>query len=462
MGRLVVVSNRIAVPKGGKAAAGGLAVAMQAALRASGGVWFGWSGEVLDRANDQVKVTKAGPITYVTVDLCRQDHEDYYNGFANSVLWPLFHYRLDLTNYNHQSLEGYQRVNALFARMLAPHLRPDDTIWIHDYHLIFMAHELRQAGFANRIGFFLHTPFPAYEILTALPHHDLFMKALCACDLVGFQTEHDLRAFRTYVQLESKGELLGDGIVRAYGRTLRAAVFPIGLDTAEVEQQAAEAAKSRHAERLRRSMTGRGLVIGVDRLDYSKGIPQRLQAFEQLLTRHPGNCGRVTLMQIAPPSRTDVQEYVDLRHMLETMAGRINGKFAEFDWTPVRYLNKGFNRRTLTGFFRFAKVGLVTPLRDGMNLVAKEYLASQDEADPGVLVLSRFAGAACELDAALIVNPYDIEGTSDTIQQALSMPLEERQERWRSMIDLLRRNDITAWSQRYIAALDDAPFRAAA
>ena len=462
MGRLIVVSNRVASPKEGKATAGGLAVAMQAALRANGGMWFGWSGQVTDTPQEKVSVFKVGRITYATIDLARQDHEDYYNGFANSVLWPLFHYRLDLTNYSRQTFAGYRRVNALFARKLAPYLQPDDTIWVHDYHLLLMAQELRQLGFANRIGFYLHTPFPAYEILNALPNHELLVRALCAYDLVGFQTHYDLRAFRNYVQLEARGELLSNTLLRAYGRTLRADYFPIGLDTDVVEQQADEAQRSRHAERLRQSLRGRALVIGVDRLDYSKGIPQRFAAFEHLFAAHPENRGRVTMMQIAPPSRTDVQEYVELRHTLETMAGRINGRFAEFDWIPIRYLNKGFNRRTLTGFFRCSRVGLVTPLRDGMNLVAKEFVASQDEEDPGVLVLSRFAGAACELEQALIVNPYDVEGVSDALQQALQMPVEERRERWRVMIEHLRRHDITAWRERYLDALEQVPHKAAA
>ncbi len=458
MSRLIVISNRVAPAKEGKASAGGLAVAVLAALRASGGIWFGWSGEVLDRPPDRVHVFRVGRLTYATVDLSREDHEEYYNGFANSALWPLLHYRLDLTNFSRKNFAGYNRVNALFAHKLAPFLQPDDMIWVHDYHLIPLGEELRRAGFENRIGFFLHTPFPAYEIMVALPGHEQLVRALCSYDLVGFQTEPDLRAFRDYIQIEARGEVLPNGLIRAYGRTVRAEAFPIGLDTENVEKQALEAAGSRHTDRLRRSIGSRSLIIGVDRLDYSKGIPQRLQAFEYLLENYPANRGRVTLMQIAPPSRTDVQEYVELRRMLETAAGRINGRFAEFDWIPIRYLNKGFNRRTLTGFFRSSAVAMVTPLRDGMNLVAKEYVASQDGDDPGVLLLSRFAGAACELDAALIVNPYDPEGVSDMLQRALEMPLEERRERWQSMIDHLRRNDINAWRRRFVATLEAAPY----
>ena len=457
MSRLIVISNRVARVTEGKAAAGGLAVAMLAALKASGGIWFGWSGETKASPPEQPHIHRVGRLTYATMDLSQQDLDEYYNGFANSTLWPLFHYRVDLMSYARTNFAGYRRVNSLFARKLNPLLRDDDIIWVQDYHLIPMGEELRRAGVRNRIGFFLHTPFPAYEILTALPEHETLIRALCAYDLVGFQTENDLNAFRDYIRFEARGEVLGDGLFRAYGRTFRAAAYPIGLDTDTVEAQAAEAAGSRHTERLRASLGGRSLIIGVDRLDYSKGIPERFQSFENLMSAYPANRGRVTFMQIAPPSRTDVQQYSELRERLEHMAGSINGRFAEFDWVPVRYLNKGFNRRTLTGFLRTAAVGLVTPLRDGMNLVAKEYVASQDPENPGMLVLSRFAGAARELGAALIVNPHDCEGVADALQRALDMPLAERRERWEEMIAVLRRNDITAWRERYVDALSAMP-----
>lgn len=458
MSRLVVVSNRVAAPKEGKASSGGLAVAILAALRKSGGIWFGWSGEVSNTPPEGLHLHRAGKLAYATVDLSAQDYEEYYNGFANSTLWPLFHYRLDLTVFTRQNFSGYRRVNALFARKLAPHVEADDLIWIHDYHLMPMGEELRRAGFTNRIGFFLHTPLPAPEILTALPEHETLIRGLCAYDLVGFQTETDLRAFHEYIVLEAKGELLDDGLVRAFGRTLRAGVFPIGIDTDNVVRQAEIAAKARQTERLKQSLGERKLIIGVDRLDYSKGIPARFQAFERLLEGYPANRGRVTMMQIAPPSRADVAEYIEIRQVLETLAGHINGRFAEFDWVPIRYLNKGFNRRTLTGFLRTARIGLVTPLRDGMNLVAKEYVASQDGEDPGILVLSRFAGAARELEAALIVNPYDVEGVADALQRALEMPLAERKERWEAMMKRVEANDVTAWQVAFVRALEAAPF----
>ena len=286
------------------------------------------------------------------------------------------------------------------------------------------------------------------------------MRALCLYDLVGFQTEADRASFCDYIRHEIGGLVGEDGLVRAYGRTLKTGVYPIGIDADAVTRFAVAAADSRPTERLRSSLGGRDLIIGVDRLDYSKGLIQRLQAFEHLLQAYPANRGHVVMLQISPSSRGDVPEYQDIRRELEAMAGHVNGRFAEYDWVPTRYLNKGFNRRTLCGFFRMSRVGLVTPLRDGMNLVAKEYVASQNPRDPGVLVLSRFAGAACELDSALIVNPYDVDAVGEALQQALVMPLKERQERWRSMYDQVCRNDVTNWRESYIRALSDAPFRA--
>jgi trehalose 6-phosphate synthase len=394
------------------------------------------------------------------MDLTERDHREYYNGFANSTLWPLFHYRLDLAAFSRRTYAGYQRVNSLFASRLAPLLRPDDRVWVHDYHLIPFGEQLRHMGFGHRLGFFLHTPWPAPEILVALPHHADLVRALCAYDLVGFHTASDLNAFVGYIRGEARGTATAAPAdpgpaytIEAFGRGLRAEVFPIGIDPGELATLADSAAAERQTTRLKESLGGRDLIIGVDRLDYSKGLPQRFEAVQTLLDAWPANRGRVSFMQIAPPSRSDVAEYAAIRRELETVSGHINGRFAEFDWAPIRYLNKSFSRRTLAGFFRISRVALVTPLRDGMNLVAKEYVASQDPDDPGVLVLSRFAGAAAELDAALIVNPYDIEGVADSLQQALGMGLDERRERYQAMIAVLRRNDVHQWRERFIKAL---------
>lgn len=455
--RLIVISNRVAPPEKGKTSSGGLAVAVHAAMRKDGGIWFGWSGAVQDAPTGDPTLHRQGPITYATLALSQRDYEEYYNGFANSTLWPLFHYRLDLTEFSRRTYAGYLRVNALFAAKLAPMLEAEDRIWVHDYHLIPFGEQLRQMGCEQRMGFFLHTPFPVPEILLALPNHEALVRALCAYDLVGFQTERDRRAFVEYLLNEAGAEAIDDKHLHAFGRRVRVEAFPISVETEEIVELAAKGLATRQAQRLKHSLFDREMVVGVDRLDYSKGLPQRFQAFETLLETYADNRGRVVLMQIAPPTRADVQDYVDIRQQLESLAGHINGTYAEFDWTPIRYLNKSFPRRSLLAFYRLSKVGLVTPLRDGMNLVAKEYVAAQDPADPGVLVLSRFAGAAAELSAgALIVNPYDVEQVAESLQRALSMPLAERQDRHAANMEVLRHNTIGHWRDRFVAALAGA------
>ena len=461
MSRLVVVSNRVAPIDEGKTTAGGLAVAVLAALKDDGGIWFGWNGEVVNSVPPKPDLQTVGNLTYATIGMTRRDYVEYYSGFANSALWPLFHYRLDLANFSRRDYSGYRRVNARFAKALFPLLRIDDTVWVHDYHLIPLGEELRRAGATHPMGFFLHTPLPALEILVALPRHQDIMRALCAYDLIGFQTMNDLSAFHDYIVLEADGEVLANGLVRAHGRTLRADVFPIGIDTDELMKLAEKHDNSAEHDRLLAVLHGRSMIIGVDRLDYSKGLVERFRAFERMLELYPKEQGKVTLMQVAPPSRSDVGGYSEIRHDLESTAGNINGRFADFDWVPIRYLNKSFERAELTCFYRTARIGLVTPLRDGMNLVAKEYVAAQNPDDPGALVLSRFAGAAHELDGALIVNPYDVDDVANALYQALNMPLDERQERHRRMLGRLRRHDVHDWRKDFLTALHESPREAA-
>ena len=451
--RLVVVSNRVGPITAGKASEGGLAVALRAALESSGGLWFGYSGSVSERPSEVPKIETAGKITAATLDLSRRDFDEYYIGYANRVLWPLFHYRPSLVGFTRRDLAGYLRVNRTFARALMPLLTPDDHVWVHDYHLIPLADELRRLASRHTIGFFLHTPFPAAELLRLLPNHRDLVAAMCAYDLVGFQTAADLHGFRDYLVRWCGGEELRGGAIRAFGRVVRAAVFPVGIDVETIAAQAAAAATSRHTRRLLDSIQDRALLIGVDRLDYSKGLPQRFAAYSHLLEHYPQTRGRTVFLQIAPPSRSDVPEYRRIRRELEAAAGNINGRYAEFDWTPLRYLNKSFSHRILTGFYRAARLALVTPLRDGMNLVVKEYLASQAEDDPGMPILSCLAGAAHELGEAILVNPSDEEGVAEAIVQGLEMPLGERKERWTAMMASLRRNDADAWRRRFVDAL---------
>ncbi|MBZ4038499.1 alpha,alpha-trehalose-phosphate synthase (UDP-forming) [Novilysobacter selenitireducens] len=455
MSRLVIVSNRVALPD--RTSSGGLAVALQAALEETGGLWFGWSGRIDEETSGNVSEQQAGDIQYVTVDLSRRDHDDYYNGFANRTLWPLLHFRVDLVDYSRETYQAYRRVNALFADTLAPLLRDDDLVWIHDYHLIPLAQLLRQRGIRCRLGFFLHVPMPSSDLLAALPDHNRLFEGLSSYDLIGFQTERDLERFQDYVRLFGRGEVIESGVLAtAKGHRLRAGAFPISIDTARIAEQAANAVGKASVKRLADSLSGRLLAIGVDRLDYSKGLPERFRAFGCYLGRHWEQLGRLTFLQIAPVSRGEVAEYQALREQLERLTGHINGEHAQPDWTPMRYVNRNFPHASLTGFYRLARVGLVTPLRDGMNLVAKEFVAAQDPSDPGVLVLSSFAGAARELDGALLVNPYDLDGVADAIAAAVEMPMEERRERWSSMMARLRTHDITAWRRGYIEALKAA------
>ncbi len=457
MKRLIVVSNRVTPSDEGNASAGGLAVAVLAALKQRGGLWFGWNGETCQGTDPNPEIVKAGSLTFATLPMPEPDFDLYYNGYANRSLWPLFHYRTDLAFFDHNFFEAYLRINGLFATKLLPFLQEDDLIWIHDYHLIPMGQHLRDAGMKQPIGFFLHTPFPAMDILLTLPNHKSLIKSLCAYDLVGFQSTSDLRAFHDYIIHEAGGEIFESGVVRAFGRTTLARVFAISIDTKTIAQQSIRAIRTKAVNRLSKSLNERVLIIGVDRLDYSKGLAQRFRAYERLLKHYPENLNQVVFLQIAPPSRTEVPEYVDIRHELETLAGNINGYFAEFDWIPVRYLNKGYTMQRLAGFYRIGRVGLVTPLRDGMNLVAKEFVAAQNPADPGVLVLSRFAGAAQELTEALIVNPFDVDDLSNAIQRAITMPLEERRQRWGAMMETLKKNDIFSWRDSFLSELEKAP-----
>jgi len=319
--------------------------------------------------------------------------------------------------------------------------------------MIPLGASLRRLGVDNPLGFFLHIPFPAPEVLTTLPVHEALARSLFAYDLVGFQTGNDLQAFQDYVEREAGGQVDDDGTIRAYGTSVRAAPFPISIDPRAVAARAVRAANTRQATRLRDSLSGRQLIIGVDRLDYTKGLVHRLDAVERLLETRPQHRRGIVMLQIAPPSREDVPEYRRLRDELDARIGRINGRFAEPDQLPVRYTNRRFRQETLFGFYRASRVALVTPLRDGMNLVAKEFVASQDPEDPGVLILSRFAGAARELDTALIINPFDVDQIVDALDQALGMSVEERRARWEPMMSWLKEHDVHVWRESFLKTL---------
>ena len=454
--RLVIVSNRVVVPEPGKSAPpGGLAVAVRAALKNRSGLWFGWSGKVDDSPTLEPTVMVRDNVTYVVTDLSSADYQEYYNGFANRVLWPILHYRVDLAEFNRSDLTGYLRVNGLFADQLAKLLEPDDIIWVHDYHLIPLARELRQRGFNNPIGFFLHIPCPPPDLLFTIPRQEQSLGVLSHYDLVGFQTENDRINYGRYLAM-SKATVSRDGTAYSVdGRVTRIGAFPVGIETSDYAQLATEAAGSTFTEEVRASLAGRKLFIGVDRLDYSKGIIHRLEAFGHFLQTETAWSDRVSLLQITPKSREEIPEYIDMVRAVNELVGSVNGRLGEAAWTPIRYINRSYSRPELAGLFRMSAAALVTPLRDGMNLVAKEFVAAQDSNDPGVLILSQFAGAAAELDTALIVNPHETEGMAAAMRLALEMPLDERRDRHAAMYATIERNDIDRWAETFLGKLAD-------
>ena len=455
MSRLIVVSNRVNPPSNpGEASTGGLAMALSAALREYKGLWFGWSGQTTDVFDGRLNIQKVGGVTVATVDLEAHDFDEYYNGFANRTLWPLFHYRIDLTAYDRSYGEGYARVNQRFAETLAPLIESDDLVWVHDYHLIPLATGLRRQGIRGPIGFFLHIPWPPHQLLATLPRARELVESLFDYDLIGFHTVEWLDAFRDYVLKEAGGSEGPDGRLRAFGKSVRAIADPIGIDAADFAEASRSEAADEHFETMINSAGGRSIIVGVDRLDYSKGLEDRFLAYERFLEDNEDWRERCFLLQIAPTSRGELEAYQHIRADLETLTGRINGAYAALDWTPIRYVNRNYRRDELAGVYRAARVGLVTPLRDGMNLVAKEYVAAQNPDDPGVLILSRFAGAAVQMPEALIVNPFSQEDVADALRRGLEMPREERISRWRALMDGVERDDVLAWRETFVAALE--------
>lgn len=451
MSRLIVISNRVSRPtKEGNQ--GGLAVALAQALRESRGIWVGWSGEVTDNFTGHIGFHEDEGVKTATIDLEEQDIDEYYNGYANKTLWPLFHFRIDLAEYARDFEGGYNRVNQRFADTTSPLIEPEDIIWVHDYHMIPLGDMLRRRGHQNRIGFFLHIPWPPTRLLVSLPHHTKLVQTMFAYDVVGFHTEEWLESFRHYVEREMGGTVDGDYVTLG-DRTIQAIACPIGINAQAFAEAAVSDAAVDMREQVRRSLQDRAMIVGVDRLDYSKGLEERFNGYNRFLKDHPEQHRKVVLTQIAPPSRGEVESYQQIRAALDAQAGRINGAFSDVDWTPIRYVNQGYPRDKLAGIYRAARIGLVTPLRDGMNLVAKEYVAAQDPDDPGVLILSRFAGAAAQLKDALLINPYSPEEMSDAILKGLRMPLEERRRRWRSMMDCVTEQDISWWRQCFTERL---------
>ncbi len=460
MPRLVIVSNRVPIPGDRNPAAGGLAVGLADALT-EGSLWFGWSGRRASTTSEHPAIVSAHGVTYATIDIAEIDYRHYYTGFANGALYPLLLYRLGLMSFRQEDYAGYRTVNRAFATVLAPLLRPDDMIWVHDYQLFAVGHELRACGVEQRIGFFLHTPFVPPPLFCALPRAVELLEALCACDVIGFHT-HDYReAFLQCVRVLLNIEADSEATFTYRGRVIQAIVAPIGIDVAAFTAMATRNATSVAANSLMQSLGGRPLGISVDRLDYAKGLPNRIQAVDRLLAQYPEHRKRVTFLQIAAPSREELADYRGLRRELDRTVGEVNGRYSEADWTPIRHITRAIRRSSLAGFYRLARLGIVTPLRDGMNLVAKEFIAAQNPADPGVLILSRFAGAAEELTDALIVNPFDADEVANAMHLGINMPLDERQSRHKALLASIRGSSARRFCQHFLEVLSPQPVHSA-
>src|SRR3977135_2330069 len=436
---------------------GGLAAALLPVVEKSGAIWVGSSGWVRDGAQKEpfAEIEALGAGALAMLDLPTAHYGVYYEGFANSALWPALHSRPDLIRASQEDYASYREVNAFMARALLRFRKPDTVFWIQDYHFLALGAELRDLGVTQPVGFFLHTPWPARSIVEGVPHHRELVEAMLAYDLIGFQTEDDCESLLGYLTSDLGLEVENGIVTSRYGAS-RVAVFPIGIDPEKFAHHAAKAVSHPDVSRLRRSLNGEKLAIGVDRLGYSKGLINRIEAFDRMWSLQPALQRTVSLLQIATPSRGAIEAYGNLQNELPKLVSDVNGRHGEVDWTPIRYLNKGYSQTVLAGLYRTAQVGVVTPLHDGMNLVAKEYVAAQNPADPGVLVLSKFAGAANQLDTALLVNPHDIDGMARTIATALSMPLTERRLRWEAMMTKLRGNTIQQWFADFVDALEEA------
>jgi trehalose 6-phosphate synthase/phosphatase len=465
--RLVVVSNRlpIAIARDGddwsvKAGSGGLVSALAPMLSHRGGRWIGWPGLASEEGADWERLIAEGSaesgyeLQHVLLD--RREVSDFYEGFANEVLWPLFHNLLGRCVYRPRYWHAYIAANQKYARAVADLSDPRDFVWVHDYHLIHLGQHLRRLGVKRRLGFFLHIPFPPLDILLQLPWRADILRALLSFDLLGFQTYGDRRRFLfcvehllPQVKLRKRGAI-AEAQVR--NRTVHMGHFPIGMDYKGFQKEARSEEVASRAEELREELGGRRIILGVDRLDYTKGLPERIRAFRNALERYPELRGKVQLVQLAVPSRQDVEEYRTLRSEIDELVGQVNGRFGSIGWVPIKYLLRTLPRQELLALYRIADVALVTPLKDGMNLVAKEFCACQVD-EPGVLVLSEFAGAAAQLkDGAMLVNPHNIEGMADAIHGALELPVAERRRRMRKMQESCRRHNIHWWVDRYLKA----------
>jgi alpha,alpha-trehalose-phosphate synthase [UDP-forming] len=460
-GKLLVISNRlpITVEKVGdsykvNASSGGLVTALDSVLRKHGGIWMGWAGAETNEelANVIELASREHPYRLEAVPLTEQDVANFYQGFSNEIVWPLFHDLQSRCNFNPEYWSSYRTVNERFANRAAQFAKPGDLIWIHDYHFTLVAKYLRDRHLTNPIGFFQHIPFPPPDIFEKLPWRKQILEGMLSHDIVGFQTERDRRNFVACVRALLPEARVAEEATTYAGRTSRLSVFPISIDFHEFAHLAAQPQTERLTATIREEQAGRQIVLGVDRLDYTKGIIERLLAYRHLLNHHPEIHRRITLVQVVVPSRADIPKYREMKEEVERLISEINGKFSDAGWIPIVYLYRSLPREELVAHYRAADIALVTPLKDGMNLVAKEYCAAQVDHN-GVLILSEFAGAACELNCgALMVNPNDQEAVADALLTAVRMPIGDRKQRMQGLRNALRDNDVYDWAEMFLEA----------
>lgn len=458
--KLILVSNRlpISVHRGStgpevRTSSGGLATGLRGLHEKGNGVWLGWNGlsGTLDAAELEQVAQKMRELRLESVDIPPDELKRFYEDFSNGVLWPLLHYLVDRMPLYTQDFEVYKRVNERFADAVAAHAGPDDLIWVHDYHLMLLPAMLRKRLPTARIGFFLHIPFPSSEVFRILPWREEILRGMLGADLIGFHTFSYARHFTTSILrllgLEPQIDQL------AYeGRQVRIGSFPMGIDVAHFEGLGSSVAVGAEAASIREAAAGKKILLGVDRLDYTKGIPRRLLAVERLLEREPAWRGKLRLVQLSVPSRERVDEYQEFRQSVELLVGRINGAYGTVDDVPIHYLYRSVPPQQLVAMYRAADVMVVTPLRDGMNLVAKEFVASRTDGD-GVLVLSELAGASSELGEALMVNPYDIDQLATVLEQALMMPEDERRHRMETLRARVSSRTVHEWASGFVENL---------
>lgn len=472
-GRLITVSNRLPVEiktRGGfprlSRSAGGLATALDSIWRDCHGIWIGWGGSADSKEANALLQRAARGHSYnlKPVPLSREEISKFYSGFANEIIWPLFHDMPSRCNFDPEYWEVYQRVNRRFAQAAAEAGNGHDLIWAHDYHLMLMARYLREAGSTSRAAFFLHIPFPAPDIFEKLPWRKPILRALLQYDLLGFQTVRDrcnfLSCLERILPETSTSRSDEQNVVELDGRSTVTGTFPISIAFEEFANHAGSREVEIAAEQFRHELGNKFLVLGVDRMDYTKGIPERLKAFRILLRRFPELRHRVTLLQVVVPSREEIPNYKDLRREVELLVSQINGEFTESGWVPIHYMHRNLTRKQLVTYYRAADIALVTSLKDGMNLVAKEFCAAQVD-ENGVVVISEFAGAAAELQhGALVVNPNDLAGVAEAIHRACVMPVEEKRSRMKLLREIVRTHNVQMWAQSFLnVALETKPGR---